>query len=429
MKISPARVAAFDTLLRIEREGAYSSALLAAQEATLSRSDRSLCHELTLGTLRRQMMLDRLIGSLATNRKLDPEIRIALRLGLYQIVYLTKIPPHSAVNESVNLVLRARKSSARAFVNGVLRNALRAMPKIEFSDEIDRVSVGTSHPRWLIEKWAGQWGHEVAEVLAAANNVRPESAFRVIRSDERVSGLLKRTRESDVVAGCFILSGPDDEAVQLAKDGMIYFQDEASQMAALAVNIPEHGAFIDLCAAPGGKTTLVAARFHRRTALLVAGDLHQSRASLLRANCDRQVPGFVNTLRYDAAGELPFADGVFDSVLLDAPCSGTGTIRHNPELRYRVAPGDFDRLPAEQLKMLRNASKLLKPGGTLHYSTCSLEPEENEAVCRNLLAGDASLGKVVPAVPERFLTAAGYARTTPARDSMDGFFIAAFEKR
>jgi 16S rRNA (cytosine967-C5)-methyltransferase len=429
MKISPARVAAFDILIRIERDGAYSSALLAAHEAELSKLDRSLCHELTLGTIRRQILLDRLIEILTKGRKLDAEIRIALRLGLYQIRFLTRVPPHSAVNESVNLVMRARKASARAFVNGVLRSALRAMPVIVYADKLDRISVETSHPRWLIEKWAADRDLETAESVATANNERPAAAFRVVRRDERVDALVAVSRESTAVPGCFLLDRSEEPALALAEDGFIYFQDEASQMAAASVSIPGGGLFLDVCASPGGKTTQIANGQGARGGLLMGGDLHDSRVSLLRATCDRQDANAVKIVRYDAAAGLPFADGHFDAVLLDAPCSGTGTIRHNPELRYRVEPKDFARLASEQLLMLGNASKLLKRGGTLHYSTCSLEPEENEAVCQAFLEGDSSVGQINPGVPRRFHTSDGYARTWPDRDSTDGFFIAAFEKR
>lgn len=426
MKISPARVAAFDILIRVEREAAYSSALLAAHEPNLSAADRALCHELTLGTLRRQILLDRLIEVLTKGRKLDPEVRIAIRLGLYQIAFLTRIPSHSAVNESVNLVLRARKASAKAFVNGVLRNAVRSMPKLEFKDDVDRISVETSHPKWLIEKWAAVHGLDRAEKIAAANNERPTASFRIVRRGPRTELVISAARRSEWVDGCLILERSSLDAVSLAQEGAIYFQDEASQMAARSVEISPRGRFLDVCAAPGGKTTLIA--MSAPVGSVIAGDLRQSRAKLLRGTCEIQVPETVKIVRYDATASLPFADGTFDSILLDAPCSGTGTIRHNPELRYRVAPDDFLRLPAEQLAMLNNASKLVKPGGTLHYSTCSLETEENEGVCKAFLAGDTSVGRKPPRVPESFVTQDGYARTFPDRDVMDGFFIATFIK-
>jgi 16S rRNA (cytosine967-C5)-methyltransferase len=201
-------------------------------------------------------------------------------------------------------------------------------------------------------------------------------------------------------------------------------------MVANAVGPPAGGKFLDVCAAPGSKTTSIAGRFRREQArtLTVAGDRYDGRIRVLRANCDRQGVGDVRIVQYDAEAELPFADGAFHSVLVDAPCSGTGTIRHNPEIRYRVAPADLEELPRKQLSILRNASKVVEPGGELIYSTCSLEPEENEAVCRLFLDEEPDFAAVRPRVPERFMTADGFGRTFPHRDGMDGFFIAAFRR-
>ena len=181
MKISPARTAAFDVLLRIETEKAFSSHLLAAYEENLSTRDRSLCHELTLGILRRQIYLDRLIDQFS-GKRLDAAVRIALRLGLYQIYFLDKIPHHSAINESVNLAQRAKKTSAKGLVNAVLRRATREPVKFDLADEIEQVSVETSHPAWLLEKWVGEFGWEEMARLAVANNRIPETAFRFTRN-------------------------------------------------------------------------------------------------------------------------------------------------------------------------------------------------------------------------------------------------------
>lgn len=436
MKISPARTAAFDVLLKIETDKAFSSHLLAAYEEKLSAKDRALCHELVLGVLRRQMYLDKII-EVFSGKKLDAAVRAALRLGLYQIYFLDKIPHHSAINESVNLAQRAKKSSAKPLVNAVLRRATREQVSFDFENEVERISVEASHPVWLLEKWAAEFGWEEATRLAAANNRVPEASFRFTGKtndrEHREHG--EEYEESEYVAGCYIAARVDERLRRAAAVGRIYFQDEASQMVAAAVR-PEPGMrFLDVCAAPGSKATKVALdagtprrgegeKARKRESEIYAGDLHWNRVEFLKENCRRQGVGFVNVVQYDAERGLPFADGAFDVVLVDAPCSGTGTIRHNPEIRYFLKQEDFAELQNKQLRILKNASKLVNQGGTLIYSTCSLEKEENEAVCEAFLRENAAFKLVKPNVPERFLTEQGFARTFPQRDGMDGFYIA-----
>lgn len=421
MKISPARIAAFDILIRIGKERAYSSVLLPAYEEKLFAADRSLCHELVLGTLRRQLLLDREIDVLALQRKLDDEVRVALRLGLYQLRFLTKVPQYSAINESVNLVQRAKKTSAKSFVNAILRKATREKVELSFVDDIERISIEQSHPRWLIEKWAAAVGTEEAEKFAVTNNAPPPTAFRIIGEPTGdVAAVLETARPSEFVDGCYIFSSG------LPQKDSIYIQNEASQMTALAVGEFAGGRILDVCAAPGGKTGLIAER-NLDAKLIVAGDFHSHRTKFLQENCRRQ-GAEIAVVQYDAERSLPFADGTFDAVLVDAPCSGTGTIRHNPEIRYFLEPGDFAELQIKQLRILQNASKLLKKGGLVVYSTCSIEREENEDVCQRFIKNNLNFQKIEPNVPRPFITGEGFARTWPQRDNMDGFFIAAFMK-
>ncbi len=423
MKISPARKAAFKVLLRSDKERAYSSVLLPQVEAELRDLDRGLCHKLVLGSLRRQIYLDRAIDTLAGGRKLDIEVRIALRIALYQIYFLDKIPDHAAISESVDLVQFARKTSSKGFVNAILRKATRERPEMSFIDETDRVSVETSHPRWLVEKWIRDHGSERAANLAAANNETPPISFRVLHDSENVNTLIEGSKKSGFVDGCYTTVTNAALANELADGGYIYIQDEASQMVAHAVSVPDVGRFADLCAAPGGKTGLIAKR--NPTASITACDLHESRVRYLEANCRRQDVE-VDIFQCDATQILPFEAVSFDTVLVDAPCSGTGTIRRNPEIRYSLTPGDLVELQTKQLAILKNASKLIKMGGSLVYSTCSLEVEENENVATAFLMQNAEFRTRTPSVPEQFLTDDGFARTWPDRDVMDGFFIAHF---
>ena len=439
MKISPARTAAFDVLLKIETDKAFSSHLLAAYEEKLSTKDRALSHELVLGVLRRQIYLDRVIDGFAGGKRLDPAVRVALRIGLYQIYLLDRIPHHSAINESVNLVQRAKKTSAKGLVNAILRRATRETVSLEFENEIERLSIETSHPVWLLERWSAEFGWEETVRLAEANNQVPAITFRLVNVENHEGKLEGDIRPSEFVKGCFVAERVDERLRKAVEAGEIYFQDEASQMVAAAVRLNQGGRFLDVCAAPGSKSTKVALdAVTRRRAEggkgskgekeIYAGDLHWNRVMFLRENCRRQGVDFVNIVQYDAERALPLADQAFDTVLVDAPCSGTGTIRHNPEIRYFLQPEDFAELQNKQLRILKNASKLVTRGGTLIYSTCSFEKEENEAVCEAFLRDTADFRLVKPNVPERFLTERGFARTFPQRDGMDGFFVVEFDR-
>src|SRR5215213_6755782 len=419
MKISPSRIAAFEILAKIENEKAFSSALLPIYEEKLEAKDRALCHELTLGTLRKKLYLDRIIEKLTGGKKLDSAVKIIVRMALYQLIFLDKIPAHAAINDAVNLTQKAKKTSAKGFVNAVLRRFTRERIEPDFADEVEKLAVETSHPQWLIEKWIKDFGFQETARLAAANNETPRLSFRLTAksSDAIKKSLARENIESE-----------KKYLLELAESGKIYFQDEGSQIVGNAVELKENESFLDICAAPGSKTTQIASRKPQAANLIVAGDLHWNRVKILQENCKNQGAGFVNIVQYDAANALPFADESFDAALIDAPCSGTGTIRHNPEIRYFLEEKDFADLSAKQLKILRGASKLIKRGGRIVYSTCSLEKEENEEVIGKFLEAHDDFRQMLPRVPEKFLTGEGFARTFPQSDEMDGFFIAVFEK-
>jgi 16S rRNA (cytosine967-C5)-methyltransferase len=435
MNISPARVAAFEILSKIETEKAFSSVLLPFYEERLAPKDRALCHALTLGTLRKQIYLDWLIEKLTNKKtqKLDSAILIVLRTGLYQLLFLDKIPAHAAINEAVNLVQKAKKTSAKGLVNAVLRRATRERIELNYRDETEKTAVETSHPRWLIEKWEKQFGKEETKKLAFANNATPNLVFRLTgKSAENTIEILKKLGteivESEIVSGAWKVSGATEMLRLYAAEGKIYFQDEASQLVGRAVNLGERESFLDVCAAPGSKITLISIT-KSRTENLFAGDFYEHRIRSLKENCLKQGAETVKIVRYDAERALPFADESFDAVLVDAPCSGTGTIRHNPEIRYFLKEKDFAPLAEKQLLILKNASKVLKQNGRLIYSTCSLEPEENEAVAERFLAENPEFQRLASKVAARFATGDGYARTFPQKDDTDGFFVAVFEKK
>ncbi len=408
--------------MRIETERSYSSVLLPLAEENLSPADRSLCHQLTLGTLRNQIKLDRIID-LFSKGKLDTQVRIALRIGLFQLLYLDKIPAHSAINESVNLAAYAKKTSAKGFVNAILRRATREKIELKYADDIDRIVVETSHPRVLVERWLRQFGAEKAESICRANNTKPPIAFR--RTARECTVDLPSFAGSKFAAGAFVADTNSPELLAAAARGEIYFQDEGSQMIANAVELPAEGSFFDVCASPGGKTGSVALRAGK----VVCGDIHPERVRFLKENLERQGITNATVHQYDAVSEVPFAAGSFDAVLVDAPCSGTGTIRHNPELRYLFEEAQMEPLFAKQLAILVNASNTVRNGGLLVYSTCSLELEENEDVCERFLAEHGEFEQVRPNIPSALITDDGFGRTFPAEGASDGFFIAAFRRR
>ncbi|HEV7860669.1 MAG TPA: 16S rRNA (cytosine(967)-C(5))-methyltransferase RsmB [Pyrinomonadaceae bacterium] len=439
--VSPARVAAFEILLRVETEGAFASVLLASiNEEELSAQDRALCHELVLGSLRWQLWLDHLISYYARRGadKLDAPVRVVLRLGLYQLRFLSRIPASAAVNESVKLVRRARLRSADSFVNAVLRRATREPrydPTALIRDRLERISVETSHPLWLIERWSNSFGVEEAAAFARSNNEATPTAFRLTGEEVRGASVLEELRAaggeleaSRIALDAWRLKGAGQRLRELARAGMVYLQDEASQLVAQVLDARAGERVLDACAAPGSKTTHIAARAQNR-ALVVAGDLHEHRLRTLLETSERQKSAAICALVYDAEFALPFAKGSFDRALVDAPCTGTGTLRRNPEIRWRISASDIALLAARQQRILCNASELVRRGGRLVYSTCSVEPEENEQVVEAFLRERQDFEQVTAQAPAALLSEKGAGRTWPQRDGADGFFIAAFERR
>ena len=420
-EISPARVAAFNILQQVDN-GAFSSVLLAAENPHLQPLDRALCHELVLGVLRWQLFLDRLVEHFSKRRveSLDAAVRIALRIGLYQLRFLTRIPASAAVNESVSLVRAARLSSATAFVNAVLRRAVREAeydPATEISDPLEKMAVQTSHPVWLIERWASSFGVEEAEAFARANNTVPRTAFRIVPNRANQSDVLSKLsaagatlESSDIVNGAWRVSGATSLLREMSIAGEIYLQDEASQLVADAMEVKRSERVLDLCAAPGGKTTLMADRAGD-AAFIVAADRSSTRMATVISTTRLHELKSLTPVILDATEQLPFERESFDRVLVDAPCSGTGTLRANPEIRWRLAPTDFANFAAQQKRILSRAVEVLKPGGRLVYSTCSVEREENEEVIETI---DLKLIKTL--------------RTWPHREGADGFFVGIFQK-
>jgi 16S rRNA (cytosine967-C5)-methyltransferase len=462
-KVTAARRAAFDVLRRVESEGAYAGNALASNRYDdLTREDHALAQELTLGVLRWQGQLDFLIEHYAQRRldKLDPEVAIALRLGLYQLRNLSRIPPHAAINESVNLVKEEKKASAAPLVNAVLRAAQRDRAlDLPIIDPLERLAVETSHPSWLLRRWIDRFGEEEARALALSNNNAPRTVFRF--NTESASAAATRvwlekhgieTRKSALAPGAEIIESGSlpPEAV---REGWIYLQDEASQLAAhlsadcglrIAEEVPyppcppHQSAFrlLDLCAAPGSKAMLLASLLPEDS-LIVAGDLHLHRLRTMKELDSRFGMARINLVQLDAAGALPFPQPAsFDCVLVDAPCSGLGTLQRNPEIKWRMSIEKIRELAALQDRLITNAAGQVRAGGLLTYSVCSTEVEEGEEVVARFRQNHPEFRDLtrerltaLGLDPMPLLTPSFGARTFPHRQGAEGFFICVLWRR
>lgn len=450
MPLSPARRAAFEILRRVEEESAYASSLLATMNERLRDDDRGLCHELVLGVLRRQLWLDRALEHFASRRmsSVDLPVRLALRLGLYQLRFLSRIPASAAVNESVNLVRAAGLRSAGSFANAVLRRATREPdhdPAASISDPGEKLAVETSHPAWLIERWANEFGFAEAGALARANNEPAPVAFRLtakaIESQSEAERIIDELttagaelRPSKIAPNSWRVVGHHSALIRrLTSAGLIYLQDEASQLVAHLLEVQSGDRVLDLCAAPGSKTTHIGTLAPE--AMIVAGELYEHRSRILRELATSQGVDSVQVVVSDATVDLPFVNASFDRVLVDAPCSGTGTLRHNPEIRWRLNAADLVELSSKQARILAQAAQTVRPGGMLLYSTCSLEREENEAVADDFLREHGGFDQLRLTSAQilngraDLATASGALRTWPNRHDVDGFFMTMFQRR
>ncbi len=474
-KVTVARRAAFDVLRRVETEDAYASNLLASSRYDrLSREDHALLLELVLGVLRWQGLLDFFIEHYSRRKlsKLDPEVVIAIRLGLYQLRFLTRVPQHAAINESVNLVKEQKKQSAAPLVNAVLRAAQRDGDSDGFNhgdhgghgEDKTRQSprdprdprgsslppaIITSHPPWLIERWTGRFGEDEARALAMANNSSPRTAFRfnTIRASEEQTrswfdqnGI--RIERSELAPQAWVIeSGNLSARSEPVEQGWVYLQDEASQLVAhlsessLKFQI-EHFKSLDLCAAPGSKTTLIASLLPEN-ALIVATDLRLNRLRVMKELCRRQGIENIGLVQLDATLALPFPQfGSFDSVLLDAPCSGLGTLQRRPEIKWRMSIAKIREMAELQKRLLANAAQQVRAGGMITYSVCSTEPEEGEEVIASFKKDHPEFRDMtrersieIGLDPAPLLTSSFGARTFTHRQGSESFFICVLWKR
>ena len=461
--ISPARTIAFEVLRRVESESAYASDVLHAELGARVASDNAaLATEITFGVLRWRRLLDFLLDRhlKKATAQLDLPVALALRMGLYQLRFLERVPARAAVNESVELVKRARKASAASLVNAVLRRASTEAgewPAGAATDSVerllpakvhlaDRLGILHSHPTWLVERWLQNFGESPTLALLKANNRTPNLTCAVhdparreeVFADFKKAGL--HVEPGQLLSAAFASSGGSPARTESFRRGSISIQDEASQAIPLLLGVQPGDVVLDLCAAPGGKTSPLV-RATGRSGLVVAVDRHAHRLRAMRNQFERLDLDGVQIVELDAERDLPFGRQ-FDRILVDAPCSGTGTLARHPEIRWRLRPEQLSEFHQLQVGILASAIKQLAPGGRLVYSTCSMEREENEDVVAEVLAGASSIKRVsqdavakslaphlVPKIePEDLVDANGQFRTSPAAQHTDGFFAAIVEK-
>jgi 16S rRNA (cytosine967-C5)-methyltransferase len=458
MPLSPARRTAFEVLRRVETQGSYADDLLRARlRSEVRADDAALATELTFGVLRWRRLLDFLIEQALnkSDRSLDVEVRITLRMGVYQLWFLKRIPPRAAIHESVELVKHARKRSAASLVNAVLRKGAESSesgenPQRAAASRIpadlplaERLGILYSHPDWLVERWLRAYGQQRTQSLLEANNRAPAPSFTVPEINRR-----EEVFASLAQAGCSIepgrllqhswrLRGGNPNRSDAVRHGGATLQDEASQAVAHLVAARPGDFVLDLCAAPGGKTLLLA---HAAGAegRVVAVDLHEHRVRAMAERFERGGVRNVEPLVMDATRPFRF-ERPFDRILVDAPCSGTGTLARHPEVRWRLRPSDLADLHARQVNLLCNALPHLAAAGRLVYSTCSLEPEENESVVNEVLAATPHNHQIIRAsgalesfvrpdvAMDRIVSTEGFFRTFPADYETDGFFAAVVE--
>ena len=447
--IGPARVAAFRVLREVARGDAQPAAVLAHEHRGLDDPrDRALATDIVIGTLRWQRALDAAIAGAAARPldSIDEGVLLILRLSLYQLLHLDRVPASAVVDDAVSLTRSAGQARATGFVNGVLRTLSRSrgrlgLPARPAADaprqaSIDYLGITQSHPDWLVTRWLDRYGFENAAAWTEFNNVTPALTLRanrlVISRDDLRRELLDES-ELDTAPGRY---APDALVVGSSRlpeaRGRFTIQDEASQLVPLLLGARPGERVLDLCAAPGGKATGLAADMEGR-GLIVACDARAKRMRLLAgAVRDSRAPN-IRLVQVGGRDEVPFAP-VFDRVIVDAPCSGLGTLRRDPDIRWRRRETDLPGFAEYQRTLLARAASAVAPGGRLVYATCSSEPEENEAVVDAFVTDhpgfallntreidEARLGPVTDA--------RGMLRTLPFAHGLEAFFAAALVRR
>lgn len=433
-----AREAAMLALNACQRQGGWSDGALKKQlsAAELSGRDAALATQLCFGVLQNQMLLDFYLAKFSNIplKRMEGKVVQTLRLGAYQMLFLTRIPHSAAVNSAVALVkAHCKNPRAAGMVNGILRSmerSLQNMPVIPQGDPVAYLSTLYSHPEWLVKEFILSLGEEEAAQLLAADNSQPPTAVMVNTTRTTVEAL-KAMLEADHVEvephpwleNCLLLSRTGDlERLEAFQQGLFYVQDPASRLSVLAAGAKPGMRVLDCCAAPGGKSFAAAIAMENQGEI-VSCDLHPHKKKLIQAGADRLGLTIITPKTADGKVFRPEWERAFDLVLVDAPCSGLGVIRKKPDIRYKD-PAPLADLPAVQLDILRNAARYVRPGGTLMYSTCTLLYRENGEVVETFLAENKTYKAEAFTLPGAIgPVQSGSVTLWPHRHGTDGFFI------
>jgi 16S rRNA (cytosine967-C5)-methyltransferase len=450
--IAPARVAAYDILISLTAgRNELAAALADRRESLRDERDRALAMQIALGVQRWRSALDYLIVHFAKRPidRLDSEVVEVLRLSAFQLLHLSRVPAAAVVDDGVELARRAGKKSAGGFVNAVLRNISRQRKNLPLPPRpadtgdraaaLDYLSITLSHPRWLTARWYERLGFERTEQWLRFNNSTPPLMLRANPFVTTADKLRNRLAAASVLAtparwapdGLVIESG-NPMLIGDNSSGEFAIQDEASQLVPLLAGAQPGPLVLDTCASPGGKTTALAATL-AGAGRVIACDVRPRRVELLRRTVEVLRAPNVSIVQADLLAALPFGDP-FDCVLVDAPCSGLGTLRRDPDIKWRRRESDLPVLAAGQRQMLAHAAATVRPGGRVIYATCSSEPEENELVARDFLTASRDFiqvdARTVHAqLPPALVDESGYFRSAPDRHQLEMFFGAVFERR
>ncbi|WP_281692666.1 16S rRNA (cytosine(967)-C(5))-methyltransferase RsmB [Agathobaculum desmolans] len=441
---TPREAAAF-TLFSMTEEAAWSDGALHhyLARAGLTGRDAALASRLVYGTVQNQMLLDWYLRRFSSVRlgKIAPRVLICLRMGLYQLILLDKIPAHAAVDETVALVRRHCHANDRtvSFVNAVLRRAAQAvqedaLPALDCPDKESYYALRYSHPEWLVRLWSKQFGRKMAERICRADNADTPVSVRVntlrttpeqAAQELEAAGLTVAPHRA--FAEILLCSGGDVAALPAFAAGRVTVQDAASALAAAVADPHPGDRVLDCCAAPGGKSFAMAERM-RGEGQVLSCDIYAHKLERIRAGADRMGLSNVQTVLQDAAASRAEWVQQADVVLCDVPCSGLGIIRKKPEIRYKN-PAELENLPALQAKILRNCAQYVRPGGTLVYSTCTILQRENEDVVRAFLAEHTDFAAAPWSHPVCGAREDGMVTLLPPLHDTDGFFIAKLHRR
>jgi 16S rRNA (cytosine967-C5)-methyltransferase len=440
------RELALEALVNVEKKQAYSNLLINnyLDSGKLNKKDAGLFTEIVYGTIQRTMTIDHyLTPYIEKQKKLEDWVKVLLRLTLYQMLYLDKVPERAAIYEAVEIAKKKGHKGVASVVNGVLRSIQRqGVPNLEaMKNDVDRISISTSHPRWMVEKWIAQYGVENTERMCEMNLVPPSQTARVNTAKASVEDVISMLKaqgfdvEKGEVAEESIVSNKGNLAYSNAyKNGFITIQDESSMLVARTLGVEPGQTVYDSCAAPGGKTTHIA-ELMKGTGTVISTDLHEHKVRLIKEQADRLGLSNIEVKAMDSrkAREV-FQKEMFDKILVDAPCSGFGVIRRKPDLKYTKTMQDVKQLATIQSAILGEVAPLVKKGGTLVYSTCTIDKEENTEVVRAFLENnqdfeiDMSINDLVPHKLEAYIQD-GMLQLLPHYFGTDGFFIVRLKRQ